>query len=163
MKQTQKHDDTAVGDVIENVVEQQDEEKKEIDEWKDKCLRAYADYHNLVRRTERDREEAQKFAGEVIVGKLLPVLDNFERAQTHLNDEGLRIALKEFSAVLISLGVEKIETDDAHFDPYTMDCVDVVEGTPETVVTTIESGYTMHGKVIRPAKVTVGKKEEEKV
>lgn len=132
-------------------------QKQETEEWKNKYLRALADYQNLVKRTQNEQKEHQLIATELVVKKILPVLDNLERAQDHIKDEGLSIALKEFLTVLKTLGVKKIDTDGKVFDPYTMDCVDVVEGDHDHVVVTIEHGYVMHEKVIRPAKVTVGK------
>jgi len=136
--------------------------KSESDIWKEKYIRALADYQNLEKRTETERGQIQTFAGLVVIEKLLPVVDLLEKAQEHLKDQGLELALKELHAFFQALGVEKIDVVGKKFDPYSMDCVDIVPGGEEnTVVSVFTPGYRMHHKVIRPAKVKVGKKVEE--
>lgn len=134
-----------------------DEEKK--DAWKDDYLRVLADYRNLVKRTEEEKKETWTNAVSTVVEKLLPVFDNLERADAHLKDQGLTLALQEAASVLKSLGVQKTDSLGKSFDPYSMDCVDVVEGEPNMVVSIVESGYMLRDRVLRPAKVTVGKTE----
>ena len=138
------------------------DEKHEGDMWKEKYLRVLADYQNLEKRTEEERREIRMFAGIVILEKLLPVVDLLETAQEHLKDQGLELALKELTVVFYSLGVEKIEVMGKIFDPYSMDCIEIVEsGEEDVVVSVVCPGYRMHGKMIRPAKVKVGKKLEK--
>ena len=152
---------------------QQDEiQQAEVDQtdqtdmWKEKYLRALADYQNLQKRTVQECQQVQLFAGVGIVEKFLPVVDLLEKAQEHLQDQGLELALKELRACFDSIGVKKIDVMGKVFDPYLMDCIELVEGGKEnTVASVISSGYTMHGKLIRPAKVIVGadgKKEGKK-
>lgn len=132
--------------------------QKQIEEWKGKYLRALADYQNLEKRTQEEAGNVRKFAAEMVVTKLLAVADTLEKTQEHLSDTGLALALKEFAAVFSSLGVVKLEVVGKQFDPKFMECIEVVEGDDTIVVEESASGYTLHGKVIRVARVKVGKK-----
>jgi len=135
------------------------EEKRETEVWKEKYIRALADYQNLEKRTSEEHHQVRMFAGLVIVEKLLPVVDLLEKAQSHLKDQGLELALKELYSFFRTIGVEKIDVLEKPFDPYTMDCIEIIEGGKENcVVSVISDGYRMHNKIIRPAKVKVGKK-----
>lgn len=138
---------------------QVEELKKEVEEWKAKYLRALADYQNLDRRTREENEEIRKFAAEVILGRLLPVVDTFRKAAEHLKDPGLDLAFKELSAVLDEQGVEKIEAVGKDFNPHEMECTEVVKGNENEVIEEILPGYTFRGKVLRVAQVKVGKSE----
>src|SRR3990167_5712434 len=72
--------------------------------------RALADYQNLVKRVERERFEVLARSNKSLVEKLLPILDNFQKAQGYLKDPGIEMALDEFYKVLESAGIEKIQT-----------------------------------------------------
>lgn len=153
-------DDQVIGKENEESRKDYDEKVKEAEEWKGKYIRALADYQNLERRMVNEREEIRMFAGLVIIEKLLPIVDVLEKAEEHLKDKGLTLALKEMEDFLKSLHVEKIEALGKAFDPYEMECVEVIPG-EEKVLAIHRTGYRMKGKIIRPAKVTVGKKEVE--
>ena len=140
--------------------------QEEIEMWKNKYIRALADYQNLEKRTEEEKQEVRTYATRVFLEKLLPVIDNLEMADVHINNEGLSIAMKEMRALLSKFGVEKIEVTGKTFDPYRMECVELVEGEKNKVVEVTSSGYVMHGKLLREAKVKVGggtTAKEEKV
>jgi molecular chaperone GrpE len=130
--------------------------QQEAEESKTKYLRALADYQNLVKRTEAEKQETRMFATEQFLKKLLPVIDTLELAQHHVQNDGLALALKELYAVLGEYGVEKINEAGMVFDPHTMECVEVVEGEKDHVVQILTSGYRMHDKLLRPSKVQVG-------
>lgn len=125
-------------------------------EWKNKYLRALADYQNLVKRTDVEKQEIQIYATEQFLKKLLPVVDTLELAQRHVQNEGLALALTELHAVLTQYGVEKIEVVGKPFDPHLMECIEVVEGKKDHVVNVVNTGYRMHDKLLRPIKVQVG-------
>lgn len=129
---------------------------REIEEWKNKYMRALADYQNLEKRTNEEKKEMQHYATKVFLTTLLPVVDNLERAETHIQDEGLHIAMKELHALLSKYGVEKMKVLETRFDPYVMECIEVVEGEKDVVVEVISAGYMMHNKLLREAKVKVG-------
>jgi len=126
------------------------------DEWKNKYLRALADYQNLVKRSDFEKQEVRMFGTEHFLKKLLPVVDTLELAQNHVKNEGLDLAIKELHAVLNAYGVEKIEVVGKSFDPHIMECIEVVEGEKDHVVHVLTSGYRMHDKLLRPSKVQVG-------
>lgn len=128
----------------------------QVNEWKEKYLRALADYQNLERRMQAEKTEIRNFAAQALIERLLPVADVFERAQTHLQDAGLGLALKQLFAVLAERGVERIVTVGKPFDPHEMECVDVVPGEENIVVDEFAPGYRLHGRVIRAAQVKVG-------
>jgi len=119
--------------------------------------RALADYDNFSKRVEGKRGEWEEMAAARVIDKLLDVYDDLCRAEKHLKDHGLTMAVNQFWAALESEGTAKIKTDGEDFNPETMDCVQVVEGGENKVTETITCGYRLKGKVIRPAKVKVGK------
>ncbi len=118
---------------------------------------ALADYRNLEMRIHKEAAQFREKFSWNLIDKLLAVLDDLELAERHLQDRGLTMAVEQFKKVLASEGVEQIETEDEEFDPVKMDCVAVVAGPKNRVVATLQPGYTINGKVIRPAKVKVGK------
>ena len=140
--------------------DQHEELHKHIEEWKAKYLRALADYQNLEKRSHEDKQEIYRYAAERILLKLLPVLDTLEKAQNHLADTGLALVLKEFHAVLLDQGVGRIDVIGKEFNPHDMECVEVVEGEDNIVVEEVLPGYTLHGKMLRVAKVKVGRESK---
>lgn len=140
--------------------DQTDELQKQIEEWKGKYLRALADYQNLEKRSREEKAEIRGFAAETVLIKLLPVVDTFERAQVHLHDAGLSLALKDLGVFFESQGVVKLEVVGKPFDPSCMECIEVVDGEDNIVVKELTCGYALHGKVIRVARVKVGKRKD---
>ena len=122
----------------------------------DKFKRALADYQNQEKRHEAQRLLLAKFANEDLLAKILPVIDDLERAQNHLNDAGLGHVLKTFHQLLTSEGLSVIDSDNVDFDPATMDCAEVVAGPKDKIVKTVTKGYRLYDKILRPAKVEVG-------
>jgi len=135
--------------------------KKQVDqpseEWKNKYLRALADYQNLEKRTRDEIGEVRKFASEVVLARLLPVVDTLKKAKDHIKDPGLDLTYKELLAVLEEQGVEKIEIVGRQFNPHEMECIEVIEGKNDEVVEEVLPGYRFRGKIIRVAQVKVGK------
>ncbi len=152
----------------------EDAEKKKLQEevamLKDKYLRTSAEMQNMKRRMEEERANLLKYDGEELIKKLLPVVDNFERAismdDANLEDE-LSKFLNGFKMIYGNLndtlqGYEVIAMDilGKTFDPNTMNAVLVeeVEGVePNVVIDVLQKGYTYKGKVIRYAMVKVSK------
>ena len=135
----------------------------EIEELKNQLLRLQADFVNYKNRTEREKSNSIILANEGLILKLLPVLDNFNRAFTHVNieDEAIKgfVMIKEqFESILKTEMVEEIESDGAVFDPKLHNAVmteskDGVES--GIVLETFEKGYKIKDKVIRPSMVKV--------
>lgn len=136
---------------------------------KDQVLRTHAEMQNLRRRMERDVENAHKYALEKFVGELLPVVDNLERsiqAMTDVGDEfkavsdGIELTLKSFQDVLDRFKVEVVDPGGEVFNPelhQAMSMIEVADVKPNIVIDVFQKGYTLNGRLIRPAMVVVAK------
>jgi len=131
----------------------------EVEEWKAKYVRVLADYQNLEKRTTERVSEVRQYAAEVILTRLLPVIDTFGKVNEHINDAGLTLAYKELLSVLLEQGVEHIDVIHKPFDPTEMECIEVVGGKDDIVVEEVQPGYRFRGKVLRVARVKVGKSQ----
>ena len=131
-----------------------DEEQK-IENLENQLKRSLADYQNLEKRVIEEKSSWVKMANKDLLLKLLPVFDTLNLAQRHIQDEGLILSVKQFLDVLKSVGVERINTQDQAFDPSLME---VVEKTGEEgkAIEETRAGFTLFGKVLRPAQVKVG-------
>ncbi len=135
--------------------------KKERDEYKNKYLRALADYQNLEKRIAAVRAEEIKHAAASLITKLLPVLDTLEKIEEVLKDQSLTIAIKQLKDVFSSEMVKRIEVVGKKFDPHLMECVEVVEGDKDDVVVEeVRSGYLLGEKLLRAARVKVEKSKK---
>lgn len=137
--------------------EKLEELKKRNEELEAQVKRLLADYQNLVKRTQGEREEIIKMGNKDLLLHLLPALDTLMLAGKHIQDEGLRLSIAQFQDALRQEGIEKIKTVGETFDPHFMECVETVEGEEGKVVNEIYSGYMLFDKIIRPAQVKVGK------
>lgn len=152
----------------------EDLEKKKLQEenaaLKDKFLRVNAEMQNMRRRMEEEKANLLKYEGEDLIKKLLPIVDNFERAismdDTNLEDEvskflsGFKMIYGNLSNTLKNSEVIAMDIMHTPFDPNTMEAVMIeeVEGVePNMVVDVLQKGYTYKGKVIRHAMVKVSK------
>lgn len=144
-----------------------DKSQKKIDEqeyielennWK----RALADYQNLQKRVLDERESFIRFANTNLILRILPVLDNMHMILKHNADDGLKMTIKEFEKVLIEEGLEEIKADGMDFDSSQMDAIEMVDGEEGKVVEVVQKGYLLKNKILRPARVKVGQKQEEK-
>lgn len=133
-------------------------------------LRVQAEMQNLRRRTEQDVEKAHKYGVERFVSELLPVIDNLERAlqvgeqaeEASVKSlfEGVELTLKSFLNCLKKFAVEPVDPLGEPFDPQlhqAMSLQESAEAEPDTVIAVMQKGYTLHGRVIRPAMVMVSK------
>ena len=152
----------------------EDPEKKKLQEenalLKDKYLRVNAEMQNMRRRMEEEKTNLLKYEGEDLIKRLLPVIDNFERAitmdDTNLEDElskflsGFKMIYGNLNSTLQSYEVVAMDIINKPFDPNTMEAV-MVEEVPDMesniVVDVLQKGYTYKGKVIRHAMVKVSK------
>ena len=136
---------------------------------KDDVLRAQADAQNAARRAEQDVEKARKFALERFTGELLPVIDNLERAlesaggesdEAKAIAEGVELTLKSFLDVMSKFNVDVVDPDGEPFDPNLHQAMSMVENNevePNTVIAVMQKGYTLNGRLVRPAMVMVSK------
>jgi len=139
-------------------------------EQQDMVLRAKAEVQNTLRRRDQDVEKAHKFALEKIGGELITVVDNLERALEAVPDagdatvkalyEGVELTLKGFVETLNRFDIEQLDPEGEPFDPQQHEAMSMVENDdvePNTVLTVIQKGYILNGRVIRPARVMVSK------
>jgi len=126
-----------------------------------KCKRAVADYLNLEKRLEKEKELFIKLANAQLLDKILPILDDLETCQKHLKDKGLELVLSKFRQLLASEGVEEIKAADQEFDPKMMDATEIARGPKNKVAEVISKGYKIEDRVLRPAKVRVGQGNNE--
>lgn len=125
-------------------------------EHEDNYKRVLADYQNQDRRFKETQNQVVKYANATLLEKILLNIDSLEMAQTHLKDAGLEIVIKQLHETLKTEGLQLIESDGKMFNPLTMDCIEVVKGKKDFVISTLTKGYLLYEKVLRPAKVTVG-------
>jgi len=135
--------------------------EKKIAELEDKWKRALADYHNLEKRIVKEKESFVRFSNAQLWGKLLPIIDDLELGEKHLNDQGLSLTLNKLKEVLKSEGVLEIEVQDKDFNPELMEAMEMVEGPKNKVMEVLNKGYLLGEKVLRPAKVKVGNGQEK--
>ena len=139
----------------------------------DDLLRVQAEMQNLRRRTEQDIEKAHKYSQEKFSTELLSVMDNLERAlaaaANHEDEivkaiyEGVDLTLKSFTDCFNRFHIEAVDPMGEPFDPQLHQAMTIIENgevEPNTVIEVMQKGYTLHGRVIRPAMVVVSKEPE---
>lgn len=146
-----------------------EEKTQELAELKDKYLRLFAEFDNYKKRTVREKLELMSTASEDIMAHLLPVLDDFDRAKQSADDEntnevfseGVALVYEKLYNLLKAKGLEPMETNGEVFDPEFHDAITEIPAPSNEmkgkVVDTIEKGYKLKEKIIRHAKVVVGK------
>ena len=139
--------------------------EREANDFREKWMRAAADYQNLKRRSEQERQDLARFANAALIINILPILDDMERALGTLDAklagltwvEGIYHIYRKFKQSLESAGVSEIEADGADFDPNLHEAVQYSEGDEGKVVSVVQKGYKLGDRVIRPSMVVVGK------
>ena len=142
----------------------------------DDLLRVQAEMQNLRRRTEQDIEKAHKYGQEKFSAELLSVMDNLERAldaaSAHENEavkaiyDGVDLTLKSFSDCFSKFNIEAVDPLGEPFDPALHQAMSMQENPdvePNTIIAVMQKGYTLHGRVIRPAMVMVAKGSSPKL
>jgi molecular chaperone GrpE len=140
-----------------------------LEESKDKHLRLYAEFENYKKRTVKERIELMKNAAQDTLSSLLPVLDDFDRAKKSADDkdsdeqfsEGVTLVYNKLKNTLQSKGLKVMETNGEPFNPEFHEAITEIPSPSEDmkgkIIDTIESGYLLNDKIIRYAKVVVGK------
>jgi len=130
-------------------------------ELREQLSRALADYDNLRKRVEREKEEFEKLANLKMVIRLLPVLDILRRAQAHLKDPGVEMTLRQFEEALTQEGIEEIKVKQGDiFDPEIHEAIETVANGKDRgkIVEVASSGWRFtDGPVIKHAQVRVSK------
>jgi len=138
---------------------------------KDRLVRTYADLENTRKRAERDRQDALKFGATKFARDMCEVADNLRRALSSVPEdagdanlvaltEGVKVTQAALSQIFERHGVKQIEAREQKFDPNLHEAMTEIEipgAPPGTCVDVIEEGYTLNGRLLRPARVVVAK------
>ncbi len=178
---TKAQEEVAVEDQINDTQEQVTEPKEEstiseteqlqndLANEKDKFMRLFAEFENYKKRTSKERVELFKTAGQDVMTSLLPILDDFERALNHINEDkeaeelrkGVELIYNKLKATLEQKGLSKIEVNQG--DVFNADDHEAVTQIPAPsedlkgkIIDVIEVGYQLGNKVLRFPKVVVG-------
>lgn len=139
----------------------------DIEQAKDRYLRTLAEFDNTRKRLQREKDEYAKYAAEAIMRQLVPIVDSLDQALMAVEGEsnpsaltkGVQLIARQLAELLEKEGVRRIVAVGEAFDPHRHEAIAHVEGhdgQPEnTVVEEVQVGYTMHGKVLRPAMVKI--------
>lgn len=154
-------------------VEELERLRREVQQVKDQYLRTLAEADNAKKRLHREKEEFARYAAESVVRALLPIVDSLDQALVAVDKQadpqavtkGVHLIYRQLLGLLEKEGVKRIPTVGEPFDPHKHEAVAQVEPgdgvADETVAEEVQVGYTMHGKVIRPAIVKVTKQTKE--
>ena len=152
----------------EDEAQKTEEDAKKAEEAEsERYMRLMAEFQNFRKRVAREKSDIHAYANEKIVGDLLPVLDNFERAlDTEGGDleayaKGMQLIFEQLKKALENAGLEEIKAMDETFDPNVHNAVmteSLEEKEDGTVTKVLQKGYKLKDKVIRPSMVAVNKK-----
>jgi molecular chaperone GrpE len=148
-----------------------EEARAQADEHLRSWQRAAADYSNYKRRTDEERETVARFANALLIGRLLSVLDDFDRALEHVPDDahegwvdGIRLVERKLRNLLESEGVTAIDAVGQPFDPNLHEAVvheETADSPDNQVIGELQRGYRLHDRVLRPALVRVANNPKE--
>lgn len=142
--------------------------KEEVAQANDKYLRLYAEFDNFRRRTQKERADERKEAGKEAIIALLPILDDFERAEKAMQNatdinavkEGVALVQNKLKSILAQKGLKEMEAKGAAFDADIHEAITSIPAPTDDlkgkVVDELEKGYYLNDKVVRFAKVVVG-------
>lgn len=162
-------DKTSLEQEIQSLKAELEHKQTEIKAAQDKQLRAYAEMENYKKRTTRDQMEQLRYANEKLLKELLPVLDNLERALSHIKEaperspwaEGVDLTYRQWLEVLKKFGVMPITSIGEPFDPSRHQAVtylDTNEHPENHVAEELQKGFLYHERVLRPSMVAVARR-----
>lgn len=142
--------------------------KLELGEMKDKYIRMYSEFENFRRRTAKEKIDLIQNASQNVLRELIPVMDDFERAQASFATateitpikEGISLVFDKLNNTMTRQGLKSMDAQGKVFDVELHECITQIDAEEEMkgkVVDVIEKGYTLNDKVVRYAKVVVGK------
>ncbi len=164
-----ENDNPSVEEEIADAGEETEKLRKELEEQKDKYIRLFAEFDNFKRRTSKENIELRQTAGKEVITSLLDVLDDMDRAEKQMQEsdeeptlkEGILLVFNKFRKILESKGLKSIETLNTDFDVEKDEAISEVAVEDEKmkgkVVAEVQKGYFLNDKLIRFAKVVVGK------
>jgi molecular chaperone GrpE len=148
------------------------EKEKEAAENYDKYVRAVAEIENIKKRTVREKADTIRYGNENLIKDILPIVDSMDRALKHTGKsgdieafkKGLKLVQDQLTSCLERHGVGQIECLNKTFDPNVHEALYQVESNAHKdnqIVDELEKGYLLHGRLLRPAKVSVCKRERQ--
>lgn len=154
----------------EELLEKARELQKESENNYDLYLRSHAEMENMKKRIRKEKEDYLKFANESLIREMLPVLDNLAKALSHSDNEnnvhalkeGISLTLKGLKDSLSKSGLEEVKALGKPFDPCFHEAVSEMsdlKAEPGIVLTELQKGYTLNGRLIRPAMVVVNRQK----
>ncbi|MCL2676575.1 MAG: nucleotide exchange factor GrpE [Streptococcaceae bacterium] len=162
---TEEHlTEEALEEIVEEEVSELDQAKADAEEWENKFLRTSAEMQNIQRRANEERQAMIKYRSQDLAKKILPSLDNIERAlavpdMSEDVKKGIEMVQESLISALTDEGITEIESEKAHFDPNFHMAVQTVEADKEhpadTVVSVLQKGYKLDDRILRPAMVVV--------
>lgn len=167
--ETQQQPEVEIADNEKENLSIEEELEIKLKEANDKFLRLYSDFENFRKRTQKEKLDLYKTAGEEIITALLPILDDFERASKAMNEtkdvdavkEGVKLVHEKLLNTLKQKGLEPSKS--AIGEPFNIELHEAITQIPAPskkeigkVIDEVEKGYSLNGKVIRYTKVVVG-------
>lgn len=154
----------SIGDETQALLQKIVDLQAELQKMKDLAARSQADLQNAKARVERESDELRKFASEGLIRKILPTLDNFQRAFLHIPDDlashewvkGVSAIESDLMKQMSDAGLKRMQSLGEVVDPQRHEVLSIGPGPDSTVTEVFEEGFELHGKVLRPAKVKVG-------
>lgn len=153
------------GTMDQTIADRTSELEDEVKDLKDQNLRLYAEFENFRKRTARERLELFSTANQELMGALLPILDDFQRAlkaeDNPVENEGIKLIIQKLEKILETKGLKPMEdTTGKEFDVETMEAVTRIPAPEENlkgkIIDEVEKGYYLGNKILRYAKVVVG-------
>ena len=156
-------EDYIEAEIVDDEEDGKASETDEVNEYQERYQRLLADFDNYKKREEANKADFKKFASSSLVEKLLPVIDNLDRALAKADEndafvEGVVMTRKELLKVLANEGLEEIPSDGCEFDHNIHQAVlaeDSDEVESNHIIETFQKGYKLNGRLLRPAMVKV--------
>lgn len=147
--------------------DQTEAQESRVKELQERLMRLQADFENYKKRTARENEMMRENASAEMMLKLLPIVDEFEIAISHMDHasakefkHGMELIYAKLKDLLRKEGVEEMKAHGETFDPYKHDALRQGDGEEGKITEVVQKGYAFRGKVLRHAKVVVGKVKE---
>lgn len=137
--------------------EEKDKKEAQIEELEEQLKRAVADYRNLERRSYEEKSEAIRYANKHLIEELLPAFDTLFLAGKYTTDESVKLTIGRILEVLSQNGIDKVVTEKVKYSADTMEAIEILPGEKDMVLEEVRPGFTINGRLIRPAQVKVGK------
>lgn len=165
-------EETETSEAAENQASEEDashlleDAQQQAEEYKDKMIRMQAEMENLRKRTDKQVEDAHKYANDKFAAELLQVKDSLELGLSAEDidvdklREGTELTLKMLNTVFEKFSIEEVNPLGEAFDPNLHEAMTMQESAehqPNTVLTVVQKGYSLHGRLVRPAMVIVSK------